>query len=63
MTEIAPTNLMELAEVKKEMFSLTRAAQRYGTTDDIADIVLLVVQERSRWITGQFVSASGRMTG
>lgn len=42
---------------------LTRAEERIGTTEDIADVVLLLASEKSRWITGQFVSASGGITG
>lgn len=42
---------------------MTRAEERVGTTDDIADAVLLLVSEKSRWITGQFISVSGGITG
>lgn len=45
------------------IISLTRAADRFGTSEDVADVVLLLVSEKSRWITGQYVSASGGMTG
>jgi len=41
----------------------TRAADRIGTLDDIADAVLLIVSEKGRWITGQHISVSGGMTG
>ena len=41
---------------------LTRAENRLGTVQDIADAVLLLVSEKSRWITGQFVSVSGGIT-
>lgn len=42
---------------------LIRAADRVGTLDDIADAVLLIASEKGRWITGQFISVSGGMTG
>lgn len=45
------------------MLKATRADRRIGTTQDIADAVLLVVQERARWITGQFIDVSGGVTG
>ncbi|GAM33794.1 hypothetical protein TCE0_013r00954 [Talaromyces pinophilus] len=45
------------------IIGLTRAADRLGTSEDVADAVLLLVSEKSRWITGQYVSASGGMTG
>lgn len=45
------------------MIALTRAEARLGTVQDVADIVLLLVQEKSRWITAQYISASGGITG
>ncbi|KAJ5606256.1 hypothetical protein N7510_009037 [Penicillium lagena] len=42
---------------------MTRAEMRVGTTADIADAVLLLVSEKSRWITGQIISVSGGITG
>lgn len=45
------------------MRKTTRAADRLGEVADIADAVLLLVQEKSRWITGQFISVSGGLTG
>lgn len=50
-------------EVTAAIINLTRAADRFGTPEDVADVVLLLVSEKSRWITGQYVSASGGMTG
>lgn len=41
----------------------TRAADRLGTAEDLADATLLIVSEKSRWITGQFISVSGGITG
>ncbi len=48
---------------KDYLVSLTRAEERVGTVEDIADAVLLLVQEKSRWITGQYISLSGGITG
>jgi len=45
------------------LVGLTRAEERVGKTEDIADVVLFLASEKSRWITGQFVSASGGITG
>lgn len=42
---------------------MTRAEERVGTVEDIADVVLLLASEKSRWLTGQFISASGGITG
>ena len=44
------------------MIDQTRAADRLGEIDDIADAVLLLVQEKSRWITGQYIDCSGGVT-
>jgi NAD(P)-dependent dehydrogenase (short-subunit alcohol dehydrogenase family) len=52
-----------MEEVAKHFLEITRAGERIGTVDDIADSVLLLVSERSRWITGQYISVSGGMTG
>lgn len=40
-----------------------RAANRLGMVEDVADAVLLLVSEKSRWITAQFISVSGGVTG
>jgi NAD(P)-dependent dehydrogenase (short-subunit alcohol dehydrogenase family) len=42
---------------------LTRAEEREGRAEDIADAVLLLTSEKSRWITGQTISVSGGITG
>ena len=39
--------------------SLTPMEHRMGTIDDIAQVVVFLAEERSRWITGQSISASG----
>lgn len=45
------------------LFASTRAAARLGTVEDIADAVLLLASEQSRWITAQWISVSGGVTG
>lgn len=49
--------------MKNFLLGLTRAEGRIGTVEDIADAVLLLCREESRWITGQVISASGGITG
>ncbi|KAJ5676551.1 uncharacterized protein N7477_002184 [Penicillium maclennaniae] len=49
--------------INQMLVPLTRAEERVGTTNDIADTVLLLVSEKSRWITGQVISVSGGITG
>lgn len=46
-----------------DLLDLTRAERRIGLPADIADAVLLAVQEKGRWITGQVISVSGGITG
>ncbi|CAM1503493.1 Fc.00g010840.m01.CDS01 [Cosmosporella sp. VM-42] len=53
----------EVEPVKDYLISLTRAEERVGTVQDIADAVLLLASEKSRWITGQFISVSGGING
>lgn len=48
-----------LAKLKAQI----KAADRVGTQEDIADAVLMIASEKGRWITGQFISVSGGMTG
>lgn len=50
-------------KIDSMLVPMTRAEMRVGTTADIADAVLLLVSEKSRWITGQVVSVSGGITG
>ncbi len=42
---------------------LTRAEERVANAEDIADAVLLLTSEKSRWVTGQTISVSGGITG
>ena len=39
--------------------SMTPMEHRMGSIDDIAQVVAFLAEERSRWITGQSISASG----
>ena len=56
-----PTELVK--EIPKEIIEMqkktTPVENRLGTTDDIAQIVGFLAEERSRWITGQAISSSG----
>ncbi|KAJ5099980.1 hypothetical protein N7532_006981 [Penicillium argentinense] len=60
-TEALPKEQAEA--IDRAMLPMTRAEERVGTTQDIADAVLLLVSEKSRWVTGQFISASGGVVG
>ncbi|KAJ5112875.1 hypothetical protein N7456_001409 [Penicillium angulare] len=51
------------AKVHGFLVPMTRVEERAGTQEDIADAVLLLVSEKSRWITGQVISVSGGITG
>ena len=51
------------SEITSAMISQTRAGRRLGTVEDMADAALLLVSEKSRWITAQWISVSGGATG
>ncbi|KAH7419580.1 putative short-chain dehydrogenase [Cadophora sp. MPI-SDFR-AT-0126] len=51
------------SEMQKSLFAQTRAEARLGEVKDLADATLLLVSEKSRWITGQHISVSGGITG
>lgn len=51
------------SEVHASFVAMTRAEERIGTAEDIADAALLIVSEKSRWITAQFISVSGGING
>ncbi|POR38711.1 Uncharacterized protein TPAR_01095 [Tolypocladium paradoxum] len=53
----------EVEPIKDYLLSMTRAEERVGTVEDIADAVLLLTSDKSRWITGQFISVSGGING
>lgn len=50
-------------EVIDPMVLLQRGAERRGMPGDIADVVLLLASEGSRWVTGQFIAADAGITG
>lgn len=52
----------EAEAAMRYMIGRTRAAERLGEIADVADAVLLVVQEKSRFITGQYIDVSGGIT-
>ncbi|KAI5889412.1 NAD(P)-binding protein [Schizophyllum commune H4-8] len=47
------------AELKNYQKAHTPMERRFGTGDDIAQIVAWLAEESSRWITGQTISATG----
>jgi NAD(P)-dependent dehydrogenase (short-subunit alcohol dehydrogenase family) len=51
------------SEVHDTFVAQTRADSRVGTVEDIADAALLLASEKSRWITAQWISVSGGITG
>jgi len=59
-TDLYPEGLAE--ELMQPEIALTRAADRAGTIEDIGNAVLLLVQEKSRWITGQYIGVNGGVT-
>ncbi|OKL59522.1 hypothetical protein UA08_05420 [Talaromyces atroroseus] len=50
-------------KIHEPLIAMTKAEERVGTAEDIADAVLLLCSEKSRWITGQVISVSGGITG
>ncbi|KAG9253146.1 uncharacterized protein F5Z01DRAFT_175799 [Emericellopsis atlantica] len=59
-TDLYPEGLAD--ELMQPEIALTRAADRAGTIEDIGDAVLLLVNEKSRWITGQYIGVNGGVT-
>ena len=45
--------------IVEEQMRQTPMEQRLGTTDDIAQVVVWLAEEGSRWVTGQTISVSG----
>ncbi|KAJ6086254.1 short chain oxidoreductase/dehydrogenase [Penicillium sp. IBT 16267x] len=52
-----PVHLARMEEQNKKV----PAGQRCGSSQDIADIVTFLAQERSRWVTGDVMCANGGM--
>ncbi|KUI70303.1 hypothetical protein VM1G_06440 [Cytospora mali] len=61
VTDILPADVMDAFD--KQLTPLTRVEERPGRPEDIADAILLLVSEKSRWITGQYISVSGGISG
>ena len=51
------------SEMHHTFVGMTRAEKRIGRVEDVADAALLLVSEKSRWITAQYISVSGGITG
>jgi NAD(P)-dependent dehydrogenase (short-subunit alcohol dehydrogenase family) len=60
-TDVYPKEILE--KMHEPLIPMTRAEERIGTVEDIGDAVLLLCNEKSRWITGQVISVSGGITG
>lgn len=58
-----PTETDMVTEVTESIVTAQKKAtpmeNRMGTVDDVAQIVAFLAEERSRWVTGQSISASG----
>lgn len=52
-----------LTALATAMFEQTRVANRLRAPKDLADATLLLASEKSRWITAQWFSVSGGITG
>ncbi|EMR68541.1 putative short chain type protein [Eutypa lata UCREL1] len=60
LTDMIPSEKVDRLE--RWQTAMARAAERPGTIEDIGDAVLLLASEKSRWITGQYISVSGGVT-
>lgn len=49
-------------EVSQKLAVGARLGRVAGDPEEIADAVLLVVSDAARWITGQYIAASGGIT-
>ena len=47
---------------KKEMMSDRHPLKRVGTPEDIANIAVFLLSDKSSWITGQIVGVDGGMS-
>lgn len=48
---------------QKGLIAQTRGADRLGRIEDVADAVVLLVSESSRFITSQWIGVNGGLTG
>ncbi|KAH8647678.1 hypothetical protein BX600DRAFT_518106 [Xylariales sp. PMI_506] len=53
-TDICPPEYRDV--VMGPHIAVTRAAERFGTIEEIGDAVLFLASDKARWITGQFIS-------
>ncbi|KAJ2972477.1 hypothetical protein NQ176_g7134 [Zarea fungicola] len=60
ITDIVPPEFID--KMMQPGINLTKAERRAGTPADMGDAVLLLVQEKARWITGQNISVNGGLT-
>ncbi len=49
-------------EVSQKLAIEARLGRAAGEAEEVADAVLLVVSDAARWITGQYIAASGGIT-
>ena len=49
-------------DVSAKLVAGAKLGRVAGEVDEIADAVLLVVSEQGRWLTGQYIAASGGVT-
>lgn len=61
LTDIVPKGMEDILLGSER--AATRAADRFGTVEDMGDAALLLVSERARWITGQYIGVNGGITG
>ncbi|OCL08552.1 NAD(P)-binding protein [Glonium stellatum] len=58
-TDLAPPPENPLAQL---LVGLTRLESRMGLPREVGDVVLFLASPLSRWVTGQYISASGGIT-
>ena len=51
------------SDIQKAVRAITKAEDRVGIPEDVADVALLLVSEKSRWLTAQWIPVSGGITG
>ena len=58
-----PTETDMIADIPEAIVEMqkgqTPVGTRIGTVDDVAQVVAFLAEERSRWVSGQVISASG----
>ena len=61
-TDMMPAESPMAQGLARFLVERTRAEERAGTTQDVADTVLFLASEKSRWVTGQVIDCSGGIT-